>query len=167
MKNDNSFPSRRIGAEINIGADSWRDLHDSLHAVIRELFEAAPNDENFHWVSNTECSGIDLSVSVDHSMTHEKYVERIKAYTADEKNLVKDKKFQNRMEEAEKLFEKILSLGRRENNNPIVTMMACAHMVAYIGVEILGDDDKNIQGFFNQHLKAFSFAKLVRKRKLQ
>ena len=73
MQNDSKPPHRRIEAEIHIGADSWRDLHDSLHAIIRELFDAAPNDENLNWVSNAERAGIDLSVTVDHSMTHEQY----------------------------------------------------------------------------------------------
>lgn len=82
MPNDSKPPHRRIEAEIHIGADSWHNLHDCLHAIIRELFDAAPNDENLHWVSTNENSGIDLSVTVDHSMTREQYLSDMRNWRA-------------------------------------------------------------------------------------
>lgn len=66
-------PHRRIEAEIHIGADNWDDLQESLTAISKEVSTVAPADENLHWVSTGENSGMDVCVKVDHAMTREQY----------------------------------------------------------------------------------------------
>lgn len=74
MQMDNQAPHRRIVTEIHIGADSWKDLQESLTYIQREIADASHVDENLQWVNTGDHSGIDLSVNVDHSMTREQYL---------------------------------------------------------------------------------------------
>lgn len=74
MQKHNQAPHRRIVTEIHIGADSWKDLQESLTFIQTEIANASHADENLQWVNTGDNSGIDLCVKVDHSMTRDQYL---------------------------------------------------------------------------------------------
>ncbi len=71
---NNQPPHRRLQAEIHIGADSWKDLQESLTFIQKEVADAHDADENLQWVNTGDHFGIDLCIKVDHSMTHNQYL---------------------------------------------------------------------------------------------
>lgn len=66
-------PHRRIEAEIHIGADSWNDLREILTDICAAVDEVSQADENLYWISPGKHASADVSLKVDHAMTHDQY----------------------------------------------------------------------------------------------
>lgn len=81
-------PHRRIQVEIHIGADSWNDLEIMVGDIAREIRSAKAADENLYWVSNGEGAGADLSLKIDHAMTHEQYRRDLQAWNPAQKRSI-------------------------------------------------------------------------------
>lgn len=165
MQNDNKLPSRRIEAEINIGADSWRDLHDSLHAIIRELFDAAPNNENMNWVSVTERSGIDLCVKVNPFLEHAQIVKDLPIFK--DLNVDPDEGTKKYLAETKVMLDSIFAQADSKKSSPHAVMEACGYALTYIGVSMLRMPDRAILDFIKHHLKSFSTMRELQKANMQ